>query len=358
MGMKIAEFFAELGVEGAEKSVQAVDSVTSEMGKLQGMTLEAKAAIVGVFYGLEQMFSASNRTGTALANFRNLTGLSTQELQKYQYAMRQIGGTNEDVQSTFQNLQSVVAKALMGQGVPKGIGLIAPTVGLTNEQFWGAMKDPAQLFQMLQKFARSNVAPAIRNEILKGFGLSDTMISGMVQNAFRPDVMARAQIYTDRETNALQKNAAAWGNLGTKIEMAFGKFNAIHGGGIVKDIGMITDSILNLVNALTKLAEKLKVFKGLDLSSTGIADIINTVSGSGTPLPGQGGASYQSPADLVKGLYNLYFPPSNEGNKNGVPSVNLTQHFHDKVDPQKAGDSAKRGVEQAFRQLQAGTAGN
>ncbi len=267
--MKIAEFFAELGVVGSEKTIGSLTQIDKGFVTIAGSSLEAKAAMIGALYALERMFSASGTIGTGLSQFTTLTGRSAEVLQVYQRAANQVGVQNEDVTSSFKNLQSAMAKMVMGEGAPKGLGLMVKTlkdsginVPLAEINKW--ISNPDALIQRLQQFAKVTSKPgmeAFRNEVLRSFGVSDPMIVALSKGAFSPEKMKGFNVYSQNQIESLQKIKAEWGNVFYKIEKFFGDLNSKHGREIVGTISDLTDVVLRLAKALEVLGEDLGVFK-------------------------------------------------------------------------------------------------
>ena len=277
--MNIAELFVNLGVTGTKKTKDALGEVKGGLKEAGSMALETKAAIIAAMYAVERMFSASNKLGSGLTNFNAELGVSTDTLQRYQYAAQQVGVSNETVAGSFKSLQSSMTKILMGEGIPKGLARVALTVGgMEPGDILEYQKNPEKLIQKLQEYAQKETNIGLRNENLKGFGLGDDMIAALSRNAFRPEVMQKAPVYSDREIKALDKNNAAWKNLGQRIEMAFGRFNAKHGGEIIEGITKIADATFRLIDALTQLAEKVEAFQKLHDVISFIADAVGFTS--------------------------------------------------------------------------------
>ena len=284
--MDIGELFIKLGVKGTEKTIGAFQDLELHLKDAASLSLEAKAGILGAMYALEQMFAKSGAAGTGLTNFNALTGESVKTLQQYQYAARQVGVSNEETTGTFKGLQDSMSKIKLGQGAPKGFGQVAMlTGGITAADVDKFMKNPELLLQRLQDYAQKEKRVGIRNEALKSFGLSDNMIAAVSRKAFTPNVLNKAPTYSDGEVKQLDKANIAWSNLGNKIEMAIGHFNAAHGGQLVKDISMLTDKVLVLANAFVTLSEKLhlfegigKVFQGLTMIMGGVGSAVDEVS--------------------------------------------------------------------------------
>jgi len=165
--MTIAELFVNLGVKGADSAGKALGGVKGGLGEVKSMSLEAKAALVGVIYGLERMMSNSAQLGTSLTNFNALTGISAQQLQQWQYAARQAGVAGEEMTGSMKAVQSTMANMLMGKGAPEGMAMLANKVGFDPAR----ARDTAYVLGQLQKFAQS-VPQDVGNAMIKSFGVS------------------------------------------------------------------------------------------------------------------------------------------------------------------------------------------
>ncbi len=286
--MNVAELFVSLGITGTEKTAGALTGVKRGLQETGSMALETKAALVAALYAVERLFTASNRAGSGLQNFNAVVGVSTDTLQEYQYAAQQVGVSNDSVANTFKTLQSTMQKILMGEGVPKGLARVALTVDeMSPEDINEYAKAPQKLLMKLQEYAQKETSTSMRNEVLKSFGVGDDMIAALSRKAFRPEVMQKAPKYNQGEIGQLDKNNAAWANLGQKMEMAFGKFNAKHGGEIVAELSKIIDKVLQLADAFMILAEKLQLFelfgdavKGWTAIFSGVSSAVDTISGA------------------------------------------------------------------------------
>jgi hypothetical protein len=396
MSVTAGEFFVNLGIKGAEKTVGAISSVRKGLNETASTSIETKAAIVGVMYAFERMFAASGAMGTGLTNFNSLLGVSTKTIQQYQYAARQMGVANEDTANTFRALQGLMSKTLMGEGAPKGLARVAAlTGGISPQDILNFQKSPDLLIQKLQQYAQREKNLGLRNEVLKSFNLSDAMIAAMSRNAFSPSQLAKAPMYSENEIHALDRANIAWSNLGTKIEMAIGKFNAKHGGQLVKDISHITDEVLRLVEAFTRLAEKLKVFdwigkifQGWSLIFEGATTAVDKMgSAKGRTqlggdikdffkeMPSVFGAMLDdiSPETKDKFKQILYgdtpfykplpqgtagavtprMPPAAGPSTSNTQNVNVNQTLnfsHDGKDHKQTGDSTKKAIQDFYRQ--------
>ncbi len=304
--MNIGELFVNLGVKGSEKTIGAIKNTRQGLKDTASVALETKVALVGVFYALERLMAASGKMGTNLSNFNAVMGVSAQTLQQYQFAARQVGVSNEEVEGTFKSLQSTMTKTLMGEGAPKGLARVAQVAGgMTAQDVKRFAEQPQLLIQKLQEYAGKESNVGLRNEVLKSFGVGDNMIAALTKKAFSPGQLAKAPAYSDKEINSLDRANIAWSNLGTKIEMAVGHFNAKHGGEIVGDLSKIVDQVLKLANAFMKLSENAelfkwigKVFEGWTIILTQLSAAVDELSGKEGPKSNEGARTIGEAVDM------------------------------------------------------------
>lgn len=266
-----------LGIKGQDKTINSLTGVEKGLKGVGSVSLEAKAAIVGAMYALEQLFAKSTTAGTDLTNFNALLGEGTQTLQKYQYAARQVGISNDEVSGTFKSLQSTATKIRFGLGAPSMLGQVQQKVGLTTTEIDQMMKNPELLLQKLQEYAQKEKNIGIANETLRSFGLSDNVIAGLRRNAFTPAAFKGAPGYSDKEIKNLDKANIAWSNLNNKIQMAIGHFSASHGLDLVKDFSRLVDLTEHVINNIVKIADKIGVFKAIDISFSGLDEAIKQI---------------------------------------------------------------------------------
>lgn len=364
--MNIGELFLNIGITGADKTVGALSGVKKGLGEVASMSLEAKAGILAAMYGLERMMSISGQAGTNLTNFGALTGLSAQNLQKWQYAARQAGVSGEELTGSLKGVQNTMTNMLMGKGAPEGMGIVARAVGFDPKR----ARDSFYVMEQLQKAAQK-LPQDLGNNVLKSFGLSEGTISAMRRNAFNPGVMSHAPAYSDKELGALDKANIGWSNLGQKIEMAFGHFNAKHGGQLVNDISKLTTEVFKLVDAFTMLAEKLKLFKvigmifqGWNLLTRDATKTVNNFQKEG--LKGRASAVFDEYKSMGQAMIEAFsgevapqghqvILPSGvrgalgQGNSTTTIHQNIVHHG-DAKDTKAVKDTHMHAINQAYRQ--------
>lgn len=375
--MTVGELFVNLGIKGSEKTVGALTNVKKGMGDVASVSLEAKAAIIGAMYALERLSAQSGAMGTNLANFNALTGLNVKSLQQWQFAARQAGLSGDEFAGSIKALQSNMTNMLLGKGAPEGMGLLASTVGFDPKR----ARDTFYVLEQLQKFAQK-VPPDIAKNVMSTFGISEGTIAAMRRNAFEANIFRKAPIYSDREIAMLDRANIAWSNLGMKIEMAIGKFNARHGLQLINDISNITTQVVKLGEEFTKLSEKISLFEGLGHAAEGFANVLKLINelldrlGGGTAKKGD--LLYTSPGQsLLPGFADspvgkffrelvggdvapppqfLHLPlPINPGQKTPQNiNVHQTLEFrHPGTDHLKTADSVRKAVQDSYRQMSA-----
>lgn len=404
MSQSIGELFVNLGVKGDAKTISALARVKTGLGDAASMSIEAKAGVLGLFYALERLTAASGQLGTHLTNFTTLTGFTSKMVQEYDYAGRQVGLTNSQVEGSLKSLQSVMANVQLNQDIPKWLFLVNKALSESGE---GAIErsrigDTAHVFQKFQEFAGLKIDPAIKRKFIEGTGISEDVFAGMERNAFRPDVFGKAPLLADAEISRLAKINAAWSNLGTKIEMIIARLNAKHGFQLVKDIDAIAVAIGHLIEQTDKFATKLEIFDRTGHALEGAANSLKLVSEILDKISGKeskkGDLLYQPPGqELIPGFskspLSTYIKEEWQGIKSGfdrmkedfkhplwnpgtavpkigTPSTNTSHHsqsnkvsqsFHFNGDGKNANEvseAAHKGIENYFRSNPAAAQGN
>lgn len=409
MSLNVGELFVNLGIKGSEKTVGAITNVRKGLGETASMGIETKAAILGAAYALERLFAASSAQGTMLTNFNALTGLSAKQLQQWQYAAIQAGGSASSMTQTVMAMQKAMAGIDLAKGVPEGLTLLSQAAGGID---FSKKDDPFYMLAAINKgvknLGNSPRAKAIESYLTASMGISPDVLAGMQRGLFNDNVFKKAPTYSDREIAQLDKANIAWANLGQKIEMAIGHFNAAHGGQLVKDIGAITEATIHLATALETVTTKLGAFERTAHALEGVANTIKLISEVVDKVTGKdskpGDLLYQKPnseavpgfdqsiigrfmrslfgigdtgealikAGLPAGLPHLpvfglpfggpdvarprSFPlPASSGGQNIQIKQDL--HFqHDGKDHKRTGESVKKANQDAFRQFNQGQA--
>lgn len=273
----IGEFFVNLGVKGSEKTLGALTSVKTGISGLADVSLEAKAAILATVYALERLMSGTAKTGTNISNFNSLTGISGKTLQQYQYAAAQVGISNEEMASSFKSVQNVMTAMRFNKGAPEGMAMLTGALGGKFDPN-RAKTDTEYVMKKLQEYFNIEKDIGKRNLVGKSFGLGEGTMAAMSRNAFKPETLSKAPVFSDKEVSQLDRVNAAFSNLGIKVQMAVGHFTALHGGQLVKDLTIIVDKVIHLTTAFIKMADTIKLFEGIGKIFEGWAKIFEVIT--------------------------------------------------------------------------------
>lgn len=393
-GTSIGELFVDLGIKGQQKTIGALTDVKTGLGEAKSMALETKAGILAIVYGLEQMMSASMQAGTSLSNFNTLTGISIDKLQEYQYVTRLVGGSNEEMAQTFKNVSDKMAAYGRGEGDPRALRYMQSQ--LKEEFDPNRYRDAEYMIQQFQKFAQlKDVGEDMKRWALGAMGLGEHVQVGLMRGMYNDKNFAQAPKYSKAEAAELDRMRAEWSKLATEIEMAFGHFNAKHGGEIIKFFKRMTKESEHFAESLLKISERLgafekigNIFEGitntlklgneimdrLDGKKSKPGDLLYTPPGKealpgwkGSPLerlfhghlPSRETEGFQSDTlDALKDFFRQFqipkdkMEPKQVGGPHSSIEFNQTLEFnHEGKDAMQTADSTKRAVQLAFRAL-------
>lgn len=371
--MKIAELFIGLGIKGDGKSRNALTQVNKGLAEVKSTGLGAKAAIAAAIFGLERLMSSSAKSGTNLLNFASITGLSAKNLQQWQYAASQAGISSESLQGSVESVQKAITDMRLTGQAPAGFGIFADKVGLDVKR----LDDTFYVLKKMQEFSQK-VRPDVAANILGQLGLSSDVIAGMTRDVFNPEVFKQAPIFDDRTVGRLNKVYAAWGNLGHRIQMIIGQLSADHGLQIIQELGRTANQVAGLLNGLAKFAEQIQLFTAINFTLKSTTHVLKTMMEVIQIFEKKGiwGGVKESYWGMVEAIHGArltaqeklsgtvldfskldLFQPTSNTPKWMQPSnqqITVNQNFtaKDNMNPREIGQSAKKAVIDAGRQLQ------
>src|SRR5271165_1706586 len=130
--MKAGELFVNLGIKGSDKAVESLKSVRENLKSITSTSLETKAGILGVMYALQQFTAQSNNVGMGLKQFENLTELSGDTLQRWQYIMRQVGVSTDETTNTISGLQKKLGELILSKSGIESLAAITNKIGAVD----------------------------------------------------------------------------------------------------------------------------------------------------------------------------------------------------------------------------------
>lgn len=269
--MTIAEFFVNISVKGGEKAAKSVATVQSGLKEVQISGLAAKAAIVGVVYGLERLTSLVSARGMDLQQFAIFTGKSAEALQKWQYLGRQFGVTNEDMASSIKNVQTAMTNMLTKGTAPEGLNRLASKVNFDATK----ARDVFYVMEKLREFARVTAdQPDLANQALRSFGLSDSTIAALRVSRVELDNISKSEIFSDKQTQALARVDVQFSNFWNRLKMMSGQNVVLFGGEAIK---RLNDAVSSLKEAGVGLSKLIKLMPELGTAAKAMGLVLAAV---------------------------------------------------------------------------------
>jgi len=248
--MKIADLFVNIGVAGASTVGKGLEHVKKGMNDIVSSSLQAKAAMLAVITGLERLTGMASQTGMDLYKFGATTGLSTQELQKWQYAAMKFDVSGKEMEGTITGVQSAMSDMMLGKGAPEAMMALQNAVGFDPEK----SRDTFYVMGKIQEFIKSMPVDAARS-MSKSFGISDNVFQ-MLRMSTKQDRNALGRrVINPKEIETLKNINIQWKefwfnleNIGTKFiaSETFGKFFKVlaDGGAAIVEFGSWISSLI------------------------------------------------------------------------------------------------------------------
>lgn len=376
----IAELFVNLGVKGSDKAMEAVEKTQEGMDGIASSGLAAKAAIIGAVYGLERLTAFAGNQGRTLKRFADYTGLSADQLQRWQYMASLSGVSAEEMLGTIQNVQGAMSDMLLGKGPPEGLAFLKSTVDFDENR----ARDTFYVMDKLRQFAqatRSN--PDVANKILESFGLSAATIAMLRTSRMELDKISPDKLYSAGEISRLTQVEQAWSKFWHNMKMINGRLVADYGKQSIQFLSNLSDGILKATSAMGKFMEQ---SKGWALALKGIAaglalyfaPIISTLAIASYLVAEYGKMQkgednfFNSMNEAAQGAQNWFenktgvkvpeWKPEWEADRSspwrsgssvpaGGPTFNISVNNHGVKDAQEAAELTRKEVGRAYRQM-------
>lgn len=266
----VADVFINIGMKGTDGVARGLTGVKNSIGDVASAGLKATAVVSGVVFALERLMSRSGEIGTALYQFGELTGLSTDKLQKFQYMALQSGESADEMAAALKSVQSVMSAMVLGKGAPEGLGALVNTVGFDPSK----ARNLEYVFTKLREYARATKdLPDVSNVILKSFGLDDKTITTLRSSAVDLDKISKSRIYSASQIKSLKAVDIGFANIHDKFNHELGNLTAQFGGTFVRDLDHVVTSMLKLTKAIAALNQEFKLTSSLAKVFDFLADV-------------------------------------------------------------------------------------
>lgn len=320
--MKIGELFVQLGVKADTITVRDFGRAVADL------PLAAAGAIVsltGLSVGFVELTKHALDMSNNLSLFRAETGLSVEELQRWQAVAKQVGLSGDVVTNSVMRLANALAQMRLGhydQGFLMALGQIG--VGFKG-------KNAFQLLQDIMAKTRT-MNPQVASSLLANLGLSAELMKMPVPGSSQFNQMARGNVVmTSREMQAMQDFQKAIAQFTLTIEKSF-----------VPVITAFEPYMKDLTEVMSAILAKAGGFVGHTVGET--AKFLNAIRK-------QGGFS-----SFMENLANSMLTP--EMTRKNVNNVTVNQTVHSSADAEEvariAGHTVTRGMTHAMKQFNNG----
>lgn len=272
--MTIAELFVNLGVKGDGEAQKALKGVQGTLGGISTAGLAAKAGILAVLYGVEQLMSSSMQLGTTMLSYATYTGMSAEELQRWQYQASLANVSAEEMQNSFVHLKKAMFDMSRGGSAPAGFGMLGDAVAVDPERVSDTlymMKKVRDAIQLIKNEGQGNW-------MAESFGWTPGMISAARRGMLSDENLSKAPILREGQLKSLDKVKQGFTEVGKMFEIMVAELSSKHGGMWVKNLKLISVEFINLIKQIDMLIAKTNALHGISMVFEGWGKIFEGIS--------------------------------------------------------------------------------
>lgn len=209
--MKIGDFFVRLGVKADTFTVR---DFAKAIGDIPFATAGAITSLTGLSVGFLELTKHTLDISNNLGVFRAETGLSVEELQKWQAVAKQTVGTTDFVQSSIMGLSNAMAQLRLGN----------PQALLAFGRL-GVRPTSSNPFDVLRQIGNSPLMkkdPNVARQLMSSLGVDPQMMRllGLSPSTFNR-MASGGVVVNEQQLRAMQDFQEAIGRFTLTIEKAF-----------------------------------------------------------------------------------------------------------------------------------------
>lgn len=383
--MKVGELFVNLGIKGTEKTARIITNIKDGLKDVANTSTETKLALVGVVYGLERMMRFSTQMGAGLKSFSAYTRISTDELQRWQYAGRKVNVTNQEVENSFRGVSRAIGLMKIGKGAPEGLAMLAKGTNIDLNK----LEDTAYVMTKIQELLTNNGSDnTLLNTIAESFSLSPDMVAGLKQGAFTAEKMKGAPVFSKNQVNTLADMNAKMSEFYNNLQLSMGVFVEKFFPQIVALLDKVSGKLKDISFGISP--EDKRSLEGVLIVMEKIADFVGVVASGWKEVfglisdfkkvygeSGSGGVAKKA-SSFMDSIYNMFDPNFSLASKVGIglskmdifpkyktaeqamggSNVNINQNINfeggQNLDMREIKDNFKKTTEETYRQLPIG----
>jgi hypothetical protein len=224
----VGDLFVTLGFNVDDSKLQAFDAKIKEL-RNGLVTLTAEAA--GTLYALDKIASGSAQSANSLRQFTLQTGLSSDELQKWQAALVEMDISKgfDDATASLTTFQLNLSKMQL--------------LGLSSSAQWLGIDSHMTAFQAMEKIRSEyhSINPAILTNFLGELGVNPGFKRALAMDKGQFDKQFGSQVDSAETVKANQELADSYGELTVKFKLWKDSFTAAIGPSLQKAMGWFKD---------------------------------------------------------------------------------------------------------------------
>ena len=283
MSFKVGDFFVQLGVDTDEVMVK---NFVKAIGDIPMAAVEAIGALAGVSFELGHLINQSLDAGLGFKNFERTTGLSTDELQRWQGVAERVGVSAESVKGSMVSLFKNVGAIQLGGGNIKGFQMLG------IDPFSG----PASILSQLRKAAR-NMPKDIFMNAVEAMGLSQDIIPLLqLTDAEFKKLGDDVPMMTQKQIEAFNQSKIALTEFGQALKQFGYEFMELFGPAITGIVHLVTKLVKDLGAAFEELN---KIFELAHPMKALIEDLKEFMTGNKQTFFGELAKQYQANPSLT-----------------------------------------------------------
>ena len=229
--MKLADFFVSIGVDADSLKVK---DFAKSVGDIPLQVVGAVAALAGMEFEISKLAGEAMNVAVGFEAFHNQTGLSVQELQKWQMVATQANVSTEAMTSSVSGLQRQLAEIRLGRGN------LQPFFMMGVNPRGDAFSVLNQIRKNIPRFDR-----ATATNLISQMGLSPEMMNVLTlsQSKFE-EFGRRVRGMSDQDEKAFLKSKLALQQLG----LEFRDFSFTH-------LAPLATSFADLIGSLSQMKD-------------------------------------------------------------------------------------------------------
>lgn len=337
MATKAGELFINIGIKGADKTISAFANVRSSVDGVTKTSWEAKVALLGAMYALQQFASAAGMNAQGLTNLNATLGVSVDTLQRLEYVATKFGAAKGAMGGALGSLSSLAAEAKMSGNLPAAFSLIAGTIhdpkfldDLQNRRFDEVLKG-------VQKFANSGIPKDLILSSLQGIGLGG-IAPQLMRGKFTEKELNKAPVDSKNMIAGLDRMQEVFKDVEARFDRLRDKMVLAWGPKFAKDIQTIIPHLDHLLESFLKLSQSLHVIAGVGKIFEGWGHIFDAMA-------------FVTNAVIDPKTRKELLDTTESVIKNGTPGfglgINISNNFHGPTDAsavQKANDKTNHQI--------------